>query len=264
LKLKVDSRLLPAVFAALACLAITGCAHHNPLATWVPSNNYEPRRAVLVVIHATQQSSVEASLDTLRSRNPGGRVSAHYLVGRDGRIYQLVDEQRRAWHAGGGRWGTITDLNSASIGIELDNDGASVFPEAQIEALLVLLEDVCARQEIPKTQVIGHADLAPWRKTDPGPHFPWKRLAAAGFGRWPTAAELAAAVPAELNGWFGLQLLGYPMRDPQAALRAFRIHYRGLDDATTPMGAGDLRTIHALLRQEGTIGLSAPPPLEAR
>jgi N-acetylmuramoyl-L-alanine amidase len=241
---------------------LAGCAHHNPLAKWVPSDNHEPRRAVLVVIHATQQSSAQASLDTLRSRNPTGRVSAHYLVGRDGQLYQLVDEERRAWHAGGGRWGTITDLNSASIGIELDNDGVSDFPDAQIAALLVLLEDVCARQEIPKTQVIAHADLAPWRKTDPGPRFPWPRLASAGFGRWPAAAGLAAPVPPDLNGWLGLQLLGYPMRDPQAALRAFRIHFRAVDDATTPMGPGDLRTINALLRQEGTVGLSVPPPSE--
>ena len=243
----MTSRLIPAL--VLASLLVAGCAH-NPIARWVPSPNHEPRRAVLVVIHSTQQSSAEASLETLRSRNPNGRVSAHYLVGRDGHIYQLVDDKHRAWHAGGGRWGTITDLNSASIGIELDNDGSAGFPDAQLAALLRLLEDVCTRLEIPRTQVIAHADLAPWRKTDPGEHFPWRRLAAAGFGRWPDPAALAAGAPADFKPWVALQLLGYPMRDPQAALRAFRLHFRGIDDAASPMGEADRRILHALVATE--------------
>lgn len=229
----------------LACLVLAGCAH-NPLAYWVPSRNHEQRRAVLVVIHATQQSSAAASLDTLRSRNPTGRVSAHYLVGRDGRIYQLVKDKRRAWHAGGGSWGTISDLNSTSIGIELDNDGASDFPDAQIVALEVLLEDLCTRLEIPRAQVIGHADLAPWRKTDPGPRFPWARLAQAGFGRWPDAAATQAERPPGFDGFVALQLLGYSMRDPQAALRAFRLHYRSIDDASTPMSLEDEALLYGL------------------
>jgi N-acetylmuramoyl-L-alanine amidase len=237
----------------LVSLLASGCAH-NPIARWVPSRNHEPRRAVVIVIHATEQESAEASLDTLRGRNATGRVSAHYLVGKDGRIYQLVDEERRAWHAGGGRWGTITDLNSASIGIELDNNGASAFPAAQVDALVVLLADLCDRLEIPRSQVIGHADLAPWRKTDPGEFFPWARLASAGFGRWPESSAQRAAVPAGFDGWLGLQLLGYPMRDPQSALRAFRLHYRGVDDASSPMGDADLRVLHALLQAELAVG----------
>jgi N-acetylmuramoyl-L-alanine amidase len=247
--------LLLAVVAA----AGTGCAH-SPLAHWVPSPNFEARRAVLVVIHATEQGSAKASLDTLRGHNAGGRVSAHYLIGRDGRIYQLVRESQRAWHAGGGSWGTISDLNSASIGIELDNDGVADYSEPQIAALLRLLGDVCDRQEIPRTQVIGHADLAPWRKTDPGPRFPWQRLADAGFGRWPDAAALAQARPANFDGWIALQLLGYPtMRDPQSALRAFRMHYRGLDDATSPMQEADLRLLYALVAREWNAGTGAVP-----
>ena len=110
----------------LACLLLAACAQapvRNPLATWVPSSNYDTRRPVIIVLHATEQGSAQESLDTLRSRNSGGKVSAHYLIGEDGRLYQLVADAERAWHAGGGRWGTITDLNSASIGIELDNDG---------------------------------------------------------------------------------------------------------------------------------------------
>jgi N-acetylmuramoyl-L-alanine amidase len=250
-KVQVISRLAPALL--LVALLASGCAH-NPIAHWVPSRNHEPRRAVIIVIHATLQDSADESLDTLRSRNANGRVSAHYLVGRDGRIYQLVDEARRAWHAGGGRWGTITDLNSASIGIELDNNGTNGFPAAQVHALIVLLGDTCDRLEIPRSQVIGHADLAPWRKSDPGEFFPWAKLAAAGFGRWPDPSALRAAVPADFDGWLGLQLLGYPMRDPQAALRAFRLHFRGVDDAASPMGDADLRMLHALLQAELGVG----------
>jgi N-acetylmuramoyl-L-alanine amidase len=252
---KVDSRFCPAFLVLFAALAVAGCSH-NRLARWVPSDNHEARRAVIVVIHATQQSSAKDSLDTLRSRNPGGRVSAHYLVGRDGRIYQLVSERRRAWHAGGGRWGTITDLNSASIGIELDNDGASDFPEPQVAALLVLLADICDRQEIPRTQVIGHADLAPWRKSDPGARFPWQRLAQAGFGRWPDARAVDSERPPGFDGFVALQLLGYPMRDPQAALRAFRLHYRGLDDASSPMSGADEALLYGLTAESWRI---APP-----
>jgi len=265
--LKVNSRLFPALVLSATAFGLGGCAHlresvhptHNPLAQWVPSNNHEPRRAVVIVIHATEQKSAEASLDTLRSRNQGGRVSAHYLVGRDGRIYQLVKEQRRAWHAGGGSWGTIADLNSTSIGIELDNDGASDFPPAQMAALLVLLADLCDRLEIPRTQVIGHADLAPWRKSDPGPRFPWGQLATAGFGRWPEMAASLSRRPEGFDGFVALQLLGYSMRDPQAALRAFRLHYRGIDDASTPMGPTDEALLFGLTAQSWRID-PAPNP----
>jgi N-acetylmuramoyl-L-alanine amidase len=135
----------PMLGSALLLMLLTACTHapgRNPLATWVPSNNYEPRRPILIVIHATEQESVQRSLDTLRSRNRGGPVSAHYLIGRAGHRYQLVADDQRAWHAGAGYWGTITDVNSVSIGIELDNDGVAPFPAEQIDSLLVLLEDL--------------------------------------------------------------------------------------------------------------------------
>lgn len=250
------ARSLPPLLAALAlCAALAGCAHAPPagpegrsaLAQWVPSPNHGPRRAVIVVLHATEQGSVQRSLDTLRSGNAGGPVSAHYLIGADGRIYQLVDESRRAWHAGGGSWGTITDLNSASIGIELDNDGSAPFPDAQVESLVALLGDVCTRLGIRPSQVIGHGDMAPWRKRDPGAQFPWQRLAQAGFGRWPQAP--LAEPPPGFDPWLALAAVGYPLRDRDAAVRAFRRHYRGLEDppdVPAALDAQDLRILHAL------------------
>jgi N-acetylmuramoyl-L-alanine amidase len=232
-----------------SCALVPGKHRDSASATWMPSPNYNKRSPILVVIHATEQDSVQASLDTLRSANARGPVSAHYLIGKDGHVYQLVSESRRAWHAGGGSWGNVTDLNSASIGIELDNDGHSEFPQAQIQSLVVLLREVCDRQGIPYRQVIAHADLAPARKTDPGLRFPWQQLAQAGFGRWPTPETLRLRVPAGFDAWLALRALGYRMNDPQAALRAFRLHFRGIDDAVTPPGPEDQRILYSLLQQ---------------
>ncbi|NCT87001.1 N-acetylmuramoyl-L-alanine amidase [Stenotrophomonas acidaminiphila] len=233
--------LLPAALLAL----LTACGHappRNPLAGWVPSPNQDVRRPNLIVIHFTEQDSVQQSLDTLRGRNSGGPVSAHYLIGADGTRYQLVSDERRAWHAGAGSWGPFTDLNSASIGIELDNDGRSPFAEAQVQSLLVLLEDLCTRLRIPRSQIIGHQDLAPTRKPDPGPLFPWKRLADAGFGRWPAAD--APPAPAGFDPWTALRLIGYPLDDRAATVRAFRNHFRS--QGGSELDAEDLRILHAL------------------
>ena len=233
-------------------LALAACTHapaHNPIATWEPSPNFDERRAVIIVLHFTQQQSVQESLDTLRSRNSQGPVSAHYLIGDDGRIYQLVADAERAWHAGGGSWGTITDLNSASIGIEIDNDGVEPYTDAQFAALVRLLDDLTTRLRIPKSQVIGHADLAPTRKVDPGAHFPWQRLADAGFGRWPRG-ELVDP-PAGFDPWIAMAATGYPLKDRAAAVRAFHRHFRGIDEGDDPQAAfdaQDLRILYALAK----------------
>jgi len=239
------SRLLAPLLFVLALVACTSSPPRNPIARWVPSDNHGPRLPVLIVIHATEQDSMQESLDTLRSRNGGGPVSAHYLVGRDGKLVQLVSDERRAWHAGAGSWGTITDLNSASIGIELDNDGQADFPEAQLATLLRLLDDLCTRHRIPRTQVIAHADLAPTRKRDPSARFPWARLADAGFGRWP--APDAGSPPAGFDAWLALRALGYPLDDRAAALRAFRRHFRGIEAADSPPDAEDAQLLWSLL-----------------
>ena len=234
--------------AVLALAALLGaCAHapRNPLATWVPSPNHDIRRPVLIVVHFTNQHSVQESLDTLRTANSGGPVSSHYLVGADGHIYQLVSDQLRAWHAGPGRWGTITDINSASIGIELDNDGQSPFAQPQIDSLLRLLGDLTERLHIPRTQIVGHEEFAPGRKDDPGPLFPWQQLAAAGFGLWPQG-ELVAP-PAGFDPWMALALVGYPLDEPAAAVRAFHHHFRGIQG--NQLDAEDQRILYALARQ---------------
>ncbi len=232
----------------LAALVLIGaCAPapvRSPLATWVPSSNADDRRPVLIVLHFTSQDSVQQSLHTLRTRNSGGPVSAHYLLGADGHIYQLVADTRRAWHAGPGRWGTITDVNSASIGIELDNDGQSAFAPAQIDSLLRLLADLTARLHIPRTQIIGHEDMAPGRKDDPGALFPWRQLADAGFGQWPRGVLVDP--PQGFDPWLALRAVGYPLEDRAATVRAFHHHFRGVD--ADQLDAEDLRILHALTR----------------
>ena len=236
----------------ILCLLLGACGHApprqtNPLAQWEPSPNFDERRPIVIVIHATEQESVARSLRTLSTRNSGGPVSAHYLVGADGALYQLVEDSRRAWHAGGGSWGTIDDLNSASIGIELDNDGTEAFPPAQVDALLRLLDDLCTRLRIPRHAVIAHADMAPTRKRDPGSLFPWQRLAEAGFGLWPQG-ELRDP-PAGFDPWLAMAAIGYPLNDRAAAVRAFHRHYRGRDDGEDPnasFDAEDLRILYAL------------------
>ena len=234
------------LLAVAACvLALAACQHgapRNPMATWVPSPNFDARRAQVIVLHYTEQESVRQSLHTLRTRNRGGRVSSHYLVGEDGRIYQLVSDEHRAWHAGAGSWGTIHELNSASIGIEIDNDGREPFGEAQIVALLRLLDDLTVRHGIPKSAVIGHSDLAPGRKIDPGPLFPWKRLFDAGYGIWPDPA--APPAPEGFDPMAALRAIGYSTDDPEAAIHAYRMRVRG--DNARALDDRDLQILHAL------------------
>lgn len=220
-----------AIALALVIATLAGCATtpppqpQQPVAAWRPSLNHDSRNAVMIVLHQTEMESAEAALLTLQTRNSGGRVSAHYLIGDDGALFQLVDESKRAWHAGASRWGGVSDLNSASIGIELDNDGKEPFSDAQIATLLWLLDDINTRLDIPKHLVIGHGDIAPTRRSDPSALFPWKRLADAGYGLWPRA-QLAPA-PAGFDRWAAMRLVGYDLSDPDAALRAFHRHYRG-------------------------------------
>ncbi len=236
--------------AALPLLLLAACAsvppaQRNPLADWRPSPNHNARKAAMIVIHHTEMESAAAALLTLQTRNSGGPVSAHYLIGDDGRLYQLVADDARAWHAGASRWGGLSDLNSVSIGIELDNDGNEPFSQAQIDSLLRLLEDLTARLDIPRHLVVGHGDIAPTRKRDPSALFPWQRLAEAGFGLWPRS-PLAPAPPG-FDPWAALRLIGYDLADPAAALRAFHRHYRG--DESEQWLPGDHDLLYDLQRQ---------------
>ncbi|MCB1955182.1 MAG: N-acetylmuramoyl-L-alanine amidase [Rhodocyclaceae bacterium] len=196
----------------------------------------------MVVLHYTTNDDAATAIRTLT--NPEREVSAHYLVGRDGRIVQLVDETRRAWHAGASFWAGNRDVNSASIGIELDNNGHEPFPERQIVALLALLGDLRERYAIPAENIVGHSDVALGRKVDPGPQFPWRMLATQGYGRW--CDPPYPTPPAGFDLATGLALLGYDTTDPEAARRAFHLHYLPNHDALVA-AAIEAELAHCLL-----------------
>ena len=192
-----------------------------------PSPNFGPRRVNLVVIHYTGSSTAERALQTLS--DPKSEVSSHYLVTRDGRIVQLVDERERAWHAGASRWGGADDINSASIGIELDNNGREPFPEAQLVSLIQLLHDLTERHHLSPRAFVGHSDVAPRRKQDPGVLFPWRWLSQQGYGLWCDPPYPPA--PAIFEPVMALQAIGYDTRNPDAAAEAFALHYGGTGQA---------------------------------
>ncbi|AKQ44620.1 N-acetylmuramoyl-L-alanine amidase [Rufibacter radiotolerans] len=149
---------------------------------WVGTTNFSMRKPNYVVIHHTAQKSTDQTLKTFTM--PKTQVSAHYVIGRDGKVYHMLSDYLRAWHAGSGKWGNTSDLNSSSIGIELDNNGYEPFQEAQINSLLQVLAILKKTHGIPVANFIGHSDIAPSRKVDPNPTFPWKQLAQAGYGIW--------------------------------------------------------------------------------
>jgi len=192
-----------------------------------PSVNFNERRLSFVILHHTGNADVKRSLDTLSK--PVTEVSAHYLVARDGTIYYLVDEMKRAWHAGDSWWGGAIDMNSASIGIELDNDGREPYAEQQIVVLLALLADLQQRYGIAAVNIIGHGDIAPGRKVDPGVAVPWRRLADNGFGLWcdpPFEPVLPGLDDATLLG-----ALGYDVSSIEAAISAFNRHFAGIESS---------------------------------
>jgi len=195
-----------------------------------PSPNHGPRAGAvdMLVLHYTGMRSVEEALARLCS--PTAAVSAHYLVGEDGMVWRLVDEDRRAWHAGVSSWRGQRDVNGASIGIELANPGHEfgyrAFPETQMAALEALARGILARHAIPARNVVGHSDVAPARKQDPGELFDWPRLARAGIGLWPAEpVTTAPAAPAEAQRL--LAAIGYATDEAAAlVLAAFQRHFR--------------------------------------
>lgn len=201
------------------------------------SDNYNARRGGMVphylIFHYTGMETAQSAV--ARLCDPAAEVSAHYVIDEDGSVLALVDENERAWHAGVSYWRGQRDMNSASIGVEIVNPGHEFgyrpFPDAQIRALVDLSRDVMQRWGIGAAGVLGHSDIAPARKADPGEYFPWQRLAASGVGRWPVAVELhyeraqdLLSSGEDLTPY--LHQLGY---DPDCARdllwRAFHRHY---------------------------------------
>lgn len=175
------------------------------------------QRPELIVLHYTGMDDAPSA--RARLCDPQAEVSAHWLIHEDGTVDALVPEELRAWHAGAGMWQGREDVNSRSIGIEIANPGDRPFTAAQMDALTGLMRQIMARWQISPAAVIGHSDMAPGRKIDPGPRFDWHRLALEGLAVWPEdGADQALSI--------SLDIIGYPPCDPQTRLAAFRLRFR--------------------------------------
>ena len=187
----------------------------------VGTTNFDLRKPNFVIIHHTAQNSCEQTLRTFTLERT--KVSAHYVICKDGTIHHMLNDYLRAWQAGVSKWGNFTDINSSSIGIELDNNGNEPFPESQITSLVKLLDTLKRNYSIPTANFIGHADVAPGRKNDPSAFFPWQSLAQRGVGLWYDTT--AVVVPDYFNAPQALRIIGYNVKDTLAAIRSFKIHF---------------------------------------
>lgn len=231
-----------------------------------PSPNHDSRPAEtpvdILLLHYTDMRSCVEAIERLR--DPDARVSAHYCVAIDGTVHALVPEDRRAWHAGISYWAGAADINSRSIGIELDNPGHQFgyrpFAEAQMQALIELCRGILERHPIPAHRVLGHSDVAPARKIDPGELFDWRRMAAAGIGLWPDAtgfADPGAAVTADAMAkvqsdlarfGYDVDVTGIADSRSRAALAAFQRHFNPCR-ITGEADGGTRRMLAALIAQ---------------
>lgn len=243
---------------------------------WVGTTNFNLRRPNIVVIHHTAQDSVEQTLKTFTLERT--QVSSHYVIGKNGKIYHMLNDLYRGWHGGNSQWGSNTDLNSSSIGIELDNNGFEAFSSLQIESLMHLLKDLKEKYKIPTANFIGHSDIAPTRKNDPNRTFPWKALAKEGFGLWYdditildepflvndpaleielktsdslTVANQEITTPPPLidvDPKIALKIIGYDVRDLPAAIKAFKLHFIQTQVDTT-LTDYDLKVLNNLYKK---------------
>jgi len=243
-----------------------------------PSPNFDERhngaKPEFIVLHYTSMASTEAALERLS--DPAAKVSCHYLIDEKGNIYTMVDEEKRAWHAGVSGWDGKDDVNSRSIGIEISNRDNLPYTNEQLFSLALLCRDIRSRHNIPPENIIGHSDVAPGRKIDPGAHFPWQKLARHDIGRWPAPtlkdkfnATAVAKSPRKLKALF--KEAGYPVEmfgknKPQLKdiVFAFQQRYEPeifKDPAKTPgkATADTVAKLRAVARQRNKSGNTPAP-----
>ncbi len=211
---------------------------------WVGTTNFDMRKPNFVIIHHTAQNSCDQTLKTFTLERT--KVSAHYVICKDGTVYHMLNDYLRAWQAGISKWGNNTDINSSSIGIELDNNGFEYFTQPQINSLILLLGRLKRAYNIPTANFIGHGDVAPGRKVDPNWRFPWKQLADSSFGYWyPDTTNIV--VPTNFDHLQALRIIGYDVKDTSAAIASFKRHW--LQDTTIGMNEGQYKVLYQVSRQ---------------
>jgi N-acetylmuramoyl-L-alanine amidase len=196
---------------------------------WAGTTNFSMRRPNFVIIHHTAQNSCDQTVKTFTLTRT--QVSAHYVICRDGSVHHMLNDLLRAHHAGISKWGNATDINSSSIGIEIDNNGFEPFADPQINSLIDLLGRLKRAYTIPVTNFVGHADVAPGRKVDPSRYFPWQKLAENGYGLWYDTTGVI--VPGDFNSLQALRIVGYNIKDSVAAIQSFKIHFTPMDSTKT-------------------------------
>ncbi|MFI2742004.1 N-acetylmuramoyl-L-alanine amidase [Zhouia sp. PK063] len=248
---------------------------------WVGTTNFNLRKPNYVIIHHTDQDSLAQTLKTFTL--PRTQVSAHYVIGKNGEIYHMLNNYYRAWHGGTGFWGGNRDLNSSSIGIELDNNGHEPFSDSLIKSLLKLLKQLKKEYHIPQSNFIGHADIAPTRKVDPNKYFPWKELAQHGYGYWydekrvdslvfendyfksntalknfqnPLASHNKAidkivypnVIPNNFDYIMALRVIGYDVSNLKAAIHSFKLHFiqNNVNETLSPR---DIKVLYEVYKQ---------------
>lgn len=211
------------------------------MASFVGTTNFSMRRPNFVIIHHTAQNSCEQTLKTFTL--PRTQVSAHYVICKDGTVHHMLNDYLRAHHAGVSRWGNATDINSNSIGIELDNNGFEPFDERQINSLSLLLERLKKSFNIPAANFIGHGDIAPTRKNDPNWRFPWQTLSEKGFGLWWSDTS-NVQVPQQFDYLTAIRIVGYDIKDTTAAILGFKRHF--MMDTTKGMTAEAMKVLYQL------------------
>jgi N-acetylmuramoyl-L-alanine amidase len=211
---------------------------------WIGTTNFDLRKPNFVIIHHTAQASCEQTLKTFTTEK--SKVSAHYLICKDGTVHHMLNDYLRAWQAGLSKWGNATDINSSSIGIELDNNGFEPFAAEQISSLVQLLGVLKSTYGIPTSNFLGHADVAPGRKVDPNRFFPWQMLAEQGFGLW--FDTTATQVPPNFDTLAALRIIGYDLKNPQAAVQSFKIHFVQ-QDSTQTLNDADMKILFDLSKK---------------
>ncbi|HET9825911.1 MAG TPA: N-acetylmuramoyl-L-alanine amidase [Chitinophagaceae bacterium] len=205
---------------------------------FIGTTNFNLRKPNFVILHHTAQNSCDETLRTFTTTK--SEVSAHYLICKDGTVHHMLNDYLRAWQAGVSKWGSATDINSISIGIEIDNNGFEPFTDEQISSLLQLLDRLKRAYNIPAANFIGHADIAPGRKVDPNKYFPWQKLAENGFGFWYDTTGVQ--VPADFDAMQALRLIGYDLKKPEAAIQSFKLHFVP-NDSTKVMNDDDKKIL---------------------
>lgn len=216
----------------------------NYATPWVGTTNFSIRRPNYVVIHHTAQNSCEQTLQTFTL--PRTQVSAHYVICKDGTVHHMLNDLLRAHQAGVSKWGNATDLNSSSIGIEIDNNGFESFTDPQITSLLELLGRLKRAYSIPTANFMGHADVAPGRKVDPNKYFPWQKLAQNGYGLWYDTTGVK--IPADFNPITALRVIGYDIKNEKNAIQSFKLHFVQ-QDSTKVINENDKKILYDLMKK---------------